>query len=541
MIDSVFEELLRVKTDFMYFFNDGTTESNRMFPLLYNVDKCIPVFNNEFIAIIEDNGLSLEVLEGLRDKFYKLYDLVHPFLIANSDCPMHVLLVTYLNCFSPIIIDAIDDLEHELSLYTGVYTSDDPSIKKQYLLDIGCTKIVNFYKLIPPIIKSLRKIMKDVKKKYESINFNDFTFSPRFKCLSTFREDIKDKNLKPEEIQALLRYYAVLLIKGFVYTQIEFNCTTEYLDDSYYKSFFRLTSITNQSLNLFINICFRIYLFDPIFKVLENMDEELNDFYQKHTDDPINAVLTPIVNDIIPYLNSLKTHEEAFKLIIEKSTLYESLAQGFNLCNSKIDGLLINNHQFGYKKFIYLLYFKDVPFEIENPPDESYVVLFHYCMDIVLSSMFFNMENRYEKQIYPHVYYNNPRVSEIKGNIDSLQKQKYYIIWKMVTEFHNDRIETQYYLHASTCALILSLIDWKISIDSNDARTIESWIKENLPIMCNKWHLQQGNGHGHFKYVNKWRDFIIKEVCPAKNPFSIEEIDSKMDLESYHAGCCNIS
>lgn len=275
-------------------------------------------------------------------------------------------------------------------------------------------------------------------------------------------------------------------------------------------------------------------MFDPIFKVLEDMDEELNDFYQKHTNDPINAVLTPIIEDIIPYLNSLKTHEEAFKLIIEKSTLYESLVQGFNLCNSNIQGFYINENQFGCKKFIYLLYFKNVPFEIENPPDESYVKLFHYCMDTVINSIFFNIYNR-------PGFYKIPHVSEIKGNIDSLQKQKYYIIWKMIDEFTDEhQPETQVTLYPSSCALFLSLINWKISIDSDDARTIESWIKENLPIMCDKWFLQKGNGHGHFKYVNKWRDFILKEVCPAKKQFSIEEIDSKLDLESSHAGCCNI-
>lgn len=105
-----------------------------------------------------------------------------------------------------LIIGANDDLEHELSLYNGVYTSNDPLIKKEFLVKLGDLKVGNFYKTIPPIINNLKKIMKEIKKEHKNVNLNDFTFSPRFQCLSTFQEDIKDKNLEHEEIQELLKF-----------------------------------------------------------------------------------------------------------------------------------------------------------------------------------------------------------------------------------------------------------------------------------------------------------------------------------------------
>ena len=149
MFDSVIDPLRQVKDDFMTFFNDRTIESFRMFPKLEN--NSTPNINNEFIAEIEENGLSLETLEGLKDKFYKLYDLVYPFLNNDSDCPIITLSITYINCLSPLIIGANDDLEHELSLYNGVYTSNDPLIKKEFLVKLGDLKVGNFYKTIPPI------------------------------------------------------------------------------------------------------------------------------------------------------------------------------------------------------------------------------------------------------------------------------------------------------------------------------------------------------------------------------------------------------
>ena len=109
--------------------------------------------------------------------------------------------------------------------------------------------------------------MKEIKKEHKNVNFNEFTFSPRFQCLSTFQEDIKDKNLEHEEIQELLKFSGVLLIKGFVYTQIGFQCTQKNFDDSFYARNLRSTSITKESFDLFINILYRIRMFDPIFKV----------------------------------------------------------------------------------------------------------------------------------------------------------------------------------------------------------------------------------------------------------------------------------
>lgn len=263
----------------------------------------------------------------------------------------------------------------------------------------------------------------------------------------------------------------------------------------------------------------------------------MNEIYQAHSDE---SILKPFFDELIPYYKSLIAPEGLIKLTIELSKKFEpAILREYPLAKRKGKRELYDDI-LAFSNYIFAYYMDFIPFELSNPPGESYTKLFYVCMDrLNFSSCYIAFVLRKNEYI---VQFDLEPITE---NLDNLQIQKYYLIWYMINYI---REESDHYLDpictacdTSLSSLILSIMPWKINSECEEARILEEMIRDNMKKAINQ---------RFSPYPYTWYDYIQK-VWNSNDPLDVDEMKKKMDpkdpsnprerLKDAFEGCCLIS
>lgn len=129
------------------------------------------------------------------------------------------------------------------------------------------------------------------------------------------------------------------------------------------------------------------------------------------------------------------------------------------------------------KAFVHLLptcYLDLLPFKLRDPPNESFNKLFKACLHAINNFE----DDYYAKHLLPpkQGYVISFELDEIEDDLDTLQLQKYYICYYIV-----NYVKTQPLLNDQLPpALMMSILPWYIDDESEDARTLEKMLMENV-------------------------------------------------------------
>ena len=125
--------------------------------------------------------------------------------------------------------------------------------------------------------------------------------------------------------------------------------------------------------------------------------------------------------------------------------------------------------------------------------------------------------------------------------LDTLQKQKYYVVWYLIDFAAKVRFSS---VDFQDKCLLLSLLDWKFEVDCQEARTFENYVKTIVNNKLSKYDYSRKSYHG-FEYFAK---FIIQTLNKAQDPLKPNELKLKLDDltqsavkgEDVEGGCCTI-
>ena len=97
----------------------------------------------------------------------------------------------------------------------------------------------------------------------------------------------------------------------------------------------------------------------------------------------------------------------------------------------------------------------------------------------------------------------------------------------------NQKNDKLFFIYANTnsAALLLSILPWKITGNSDEARILERKLMDNIKISVKTRRLQS-------LLYDKWRKFIKKEIWDATKPLDVEKMRNK--INPYIDDSCNI-
>lgn len=356
--------------------------------------------------------------------------------------------------------------------------------------------------------------------------------------MKTFVDDVKNLDLQPDELEELLYTWSVLFLKGYALTQISI-IPPEY-DRSALMSDIK-KAYTSDEADLYYNIkTFQ----SKVTHILQSAgglhDDRLAEIWQSHNNDNAGNAFKALYNDLIPYFKSLISSEGLIKITLEQSTKLESVIDK-EYKYAKMDGKYgFWDDNTMYSNYLFCYYFDIIPFELINPPSEGYKKVFIKCMNILSYAICLNAFMRRKNGFIAEI-----DVDEINEELNTLDIQKYYMIWYMISYIKG---KSKYLLvpmgdedESSLAALMLSILPWHINSDSEDARILEKKIRENIKKVISDRRTP---------YPYTWYNYIQK-VWNMNAPLNVDEMKKKMnpddpsnpkerpkeiDLE----GCCNI-
>lgn len=476
---------------------------------------------------LEKNGITRENIGKIRDLSI---ELTKKMFIKIED----------KNDGSPIVKlgkifykDRIEDIKETMDQINELYEECESSLKDEYELvshDLGGRNrasdlfvIINPYRLIENVAPLIQSFIDEIESDNENVPIKSFIFSKEFKLLSTFRDDLKDKNLSKDESRDLISFWTLMMVKGFALNQIKVKISEKEImkirNDRTQYMHVLVKGDTDEDVQLYSEKSALYKYGEKLFKNSSDLDEEkLNQIYQTHKDDEIGAILKPLIEELIPYYNSLITPEGFIKLTLKVTDTYYQ----FQIAYSKY----AKEHYDGGKPLVGF-YANFLPMKLVDPPGEKYQELVKHYL-----SNYLNWSN---KEL--------PELEEI-DDLDSLENQKYYTVWYLISSTRS----LNEYLSLQESSLIMALLNWKIEGDSEDARKLEQYFRNSIELNLKNFEFSNygSNRHSLIQYCAK---YIITKILPASEPLNPSEL--KKNLRKYKikkdegelpdgAACCNI-
>lgn len=485
---------------------------------------------------LEDDGFTREMFQNLYDKTQELNNLTFVPLSKSNPSFQRIAALFYKDKVDSIK-KAVDDLQQ-------VYDECDSNKKnnefivirdlKGFKIEEDILRILNPFNLVLQAVQEGRTLINEIEVNSKDIEMDLFIFTDKFNILSTFITDIQNKGLNNDEIQELKNDWSLLMIKGFTLWQVKNKLTDDDLAllkrDNEANYFCRREGSTDQSYQDYSeikNLTSNLYLLYTESGEI-NFDK-LNQIYQSHSSDEAGQALKPFVEELIPYYQSLMKPEMLFKLTFEFSEKYQPLFQDKTM-KYVVGNAIPNNF------YYFPLYFEFTPFKLIDSPGKTYDEIFVICMK--------NNFNYWHDRLYSNLYYTRkmelPKLEKVE-EYDTLQKQKYYIVWYLIDFAAKGQIEA---IGMQDSCLLLSLLDWKFEADCQEARTFENYMKTYISNILNHYNYADTrfNDFPHFA------KFIISTVNKAQEPLDQNELKSKLDGftksavagEAAAGGCCTI-
>lgn len=534
MISEISDEIRDNILDFMKLFYDGQlddlheysntdTDMNTYLKVKSLID-WNKHYKKEDLKILKNSGISFDALKDLKEKYFSL-------IRKNCFLPIFMQKPCSFNQFSIIYYKFnLVDIKKFCDEVNEALISTKPTFNEKYFVYHPNFQIKNLYQTLPPTISKIYRLIDFVNVQFEKISMNNFVFNSYFNILSTFLNNINKENFTPQEIFELSYNWSVLFIKGFALSQIYVKLNKNEFTSKY-------STLNEDEYEQYLNICWRIQFSKLILDNFDIHEEKLNEIYRLHSNDSSKNAIDSLINELIPYYRFLTTPEGYLKITVEKSEEYESFMNKLNNLKkykkSNADQKLKFSDDFLiFDKYVYGLYLDRISFELINNPDDSYDDLLRILLNRVNYSIF-SCENKFVKLKPPCEEL--IEVSEVTGNLnDDLLNQKYYIInyiTKMLIQ--NQKNDKLFFIYANTnsAALLLSILPWKITGNSDEARILERKLMDNIKISVKTRRLQS-------LLYDKWRKFIKKEIWDATKPLDVEKMRNK--INPYIDDSCNI-
>lgn len=140
-----------------------------------------------------------------------------------------------------------------------------------------------------------------------------------------------------------------------------------------------------------------------------------------------------------------------------------------------------------------------------------------------------------------------PKELEEVDNIDTLQQQKYYVLWYLIS--YANQLEISSISMYEYC-LCLSLFDWIFDDDSQEVKNYEILIKTTVTNALKDFLYDKDKERGK-KSFQYFAYYIINVVNRAQEPLNPSELKEKLsqlsqnamngrDIEGSAGGCCTI-
>lgn len=319
-------------------------------------------------------------------------------------------------------------------------------------------------------------------------------------------QNIQNKGLDESEIEELKKIWLFLMIKGSSLNQVRIKLnptdSAKLKNHHYYQ-----LAIRDNDPNLYFQLTFLSERSEKLFNNAGDLnDDSLNQIYDKHKNDEIGQILQPLINDLIPYYKSLITPEGTLNLTLEISEYYGPLKNS-SLC-------IVREKYQQTEPRICPAYFKKIPIKIANSPGESYQILLDRLIYIYRT-------NYYQYCFCDKLpFYDIPDLEEV-SEINTVENQKYFVAWILCKKVKDMRETFGSILDAS---FILSLLNWKIDIDSPEARIIEEKMNKTIQMFVKEFK------HTKLSKIQKMINakYIIKNLLPATEPLDQNEFKKKI-------------
>ena len=498
-------------------------------------------FSNEDQQDVEDKGFTKEMFHNISEKADKITKILRVLYVDE--------LKSYKNLFILYYKNKIDQLKKYADDFNQIYEDCENNMKDDKNLikrDFGgfndpndIFEVGNPYALIPEAINSLQSFIKKLEQDIRKINTKNLIFSDNFTILSTINKDIKDKGFKSEEIADLETAFSTLLLKGFALWQVKVKINEKELllfsNNERHVMNIKEDEINNANVQKYSE---KKYLIGYVYDIYESCNEvdfdKLDQIYQNHSGDEAGQILKPLMEVLIPYYKSLITVEGMIKNMYEFSRYYQPFLRPINY-GYLIKPLVPDDF------IIFPLYLKYLPLRLINAPGEKYNDLFKMNFDRLNKEMFL-FSFLFDEKWFPK------ELEEVE-NMDTLQQQKYYVLWKLMNYASQVNFcNVDMYDHC----LCLSLFDWKIDDDSQDARNYENFIKTIVSNALKNYPYSKKNDEKTKTSFRYFANYIINVVNQAQEPLNQNELKEKLSQLSMDAsnkkeiegpsegGCCTI-
>lgn len=280
---------------------------------------------------------------------------------------------------------------------------------------------------------------------------------------------------------------------------------------------------TQKDIQDFVNAFNLITYFHYIFTNSEDVNEgKLNQIYQNHLNDESNAILKPIIDELIPYYKSLISPNGSAKLTYEITDQYPKARCDEYIIKENLNGSYVIPIYFNYL----------VPFVLIDSPGESYNELLEKLI------IFFQKKtSRFsiEDQQYPKNF-------EEVTQLDTLNNQKYYIVRYLFDFLHR---QTKFpILEFQDVCLVWSLLPWKIDADCQEARNLEEYIKNAINCNLQKYAYDSRKDYN----LKNFAHYIISTINKAQEPLDPDSVKKHLERNNKQAynggtpegGCCTI-
>lgn len=487
--------------------------------------------------LFERMGVTEDTFKEMLDKVLELRNLiVLPMNTLESDefdVSMNIdyLAVVYYKSVHDKILDIVAEIE-------SIVDEGPKQLKTRKVLArhetifYDATEIMvvpNPYIFLPRLISEINDAM-DYYDRVE-IDFDTISYTPQFQFLEKFIPNIENKNFEEEEKDILIYNWYLFVLHGFIYSQVFFEQRGFKISLNKKEKI----ELTSEEELLKDNIGYVSNVYQSFKKNLDDFQEdELNYIYNSHKNDESGEFMKPLIENLIPYFKNIRTDKELIRLILQQSEKYGSIVNKqrenykYSLAHASK-----NAYKIGYIEYVHYIqgcYCETLDFKLIDPPDDSYLPVLNRCIE----EYFYSTSKMW---LNGHLEYEDIRVLKCNKYLDpenNLQNQKYYAVWIMVNETHKYESEKISNDKQWLACVILSLLPWKLNYDFDEARELESKIKENLAVSIKNYQFFENDSL--FKF---WDKYVQNTLLKATKPLDPESIHNAL-IPSNDGGCCSI-
>lgn len=474
-----FERIGLKKTDLTQFL-DLTQKIRKMFIMPLNTKKDEPInriFAIYYFSILEDITKILEEIDEVIEKCPKFH-LEEKFWVES----------------------------------TQMYEDQERKIGK-----LGIVRIYNPYKLYQDNANIVKGFMDYVKEKSEDPDLKKLVFSGVFAKVKDITNQLIENNISKEEMRMFLMDYNTIILKGFGMLDIMFKLSQSFILDEYAhvrlpfcdKKFNEEQIIMLEQMK-YMHICYKIILGIPV------CTNNIMELMEKHRKDEIGRMLKPLIEEIIPYIQSMTPVKLWTKWIKYFEPIYEAYRykNRYFIKKRNCSKLILIDSPLFFPYMIDML-----PIVVDEAPSNKYLQNFISCFKKLTSYYFTMLIGNYD-----YVKIDFDELDEI-DEITSLNQQKLYIAWYMM------KIPMEREEYRIRYALVCSIIPWRIDDSSEEARDIEQRITTFIRKACQYCD--------SYDYYIRLFDIFSKSIWNATQPLDMELIKMKID-RNYEEGCCII-